>query len=92
MFENININLILQGMEMWLEADAEYAKYLQLDIAELAEKRSHLEKHVHQHALASGEHEHRIKTLQREITTNAADLNRLLPKKKALVSLRFLYP
>ena len=76
-----------QGLEMWLEADANYTRYLELDIAELAERRVALAKEVHQHALSAGEHEHRIKTILKEAGTFKTELKRLTPKKKALVGL-----
>nr|KAG5708350.1 hypothetical protein BaRGS_034381 [Batillaria attramentaria] len=74
-----------KGLEMWLEADYNYANFLQLDITELSEKRAALAKLVHQHVLTAGEHEHRIKNIQREMATCSTELKRLGPKKKALM-------
>ncbi|KAK7110635.1 hypothetical protein V1264_014475 [Littorina saxatilis] len=73
-----------KGLEMWMEADANYARYLELDVAELGERRAGLDRAVHQHALAAGEHEHRIKAILRDLGTFTAALKKLAPKKKAL--------
>ncbi|XP_076439733.1 uncharacterized protein LOC143279549 [Babylonia areolata] len=73
-----------KGLEMWMEADANYAHFIQLDIAELTERRNALVREVHQHALRAGEHEHRVKAIQRELATCSQELKRLGPKKKAL--------
>ncbi|KAL8592152.1 hypothetical protein ACOMHN_033523 [Nucella lapillus] len=73
-----------RGLEMWMEADMNYAGFIELDIAELSERRTALAKDLHAQAVWAGEHEHRLKAIQRELGTCSTDLTRLGPKKKAM--------
>jgi hypothetical protein len=73
-------------LELWIDADYDYASYLSLDLAELSARRAHLEKQMHQHTFSAGEFEHRVKTIMRDMASCKTDLSRLLPKKEALVN------
>ncbi|GFR68746.1 hypothetical protein ElyMa_003741000 [Elysia marginata] len=73
-----------QGLQLWIDADSNYAEYLQYDIAEMEKKRDTQARLCRDLHLKASNNEFAVKSLKRNVDECDQQLRRLKPKELLL--------